>query len=260
MAARSVSYPRENLEKTLDFVREIHAHAGSSSYLNRESLAEIIKKSTASELASAAAHYGLFELKVSVGYKITPLFKRIEKPTNPSEQKVAILEALRNPKVYTQLLSRFSGERVPSSQFLENILSREFAIQEAAAPRAAKIFLENLHFAGVLFNGLLLLESQSPISEPSIEQNAPIQLNENPKNSHIEAEIRESNESYSDAEANHSKSASHKQAGHRVIEVMLNWDRYAKISLPSDPTQEEFLIISEELQRLEKRLFPQKPK
>jgi hypothetical protein len=243
--SRSASYPREKFETAFDFVKLIYGFAGAE-MVDRKGMAKIIGKSEglAGDLASAAVQFDLMELKINEGYKVSSLFKRIDKPTNESERKEAIIEAISHPTIYSLLIDKYEGEKLPTGKFLENILFREYRIAEAATSKAASILIHNLNYAGLLTSDGILARTTKP-SEAS------------PNSKTETLSDTDGSDHQVTNQASISDHPSHRQKIRaKELKIPLYWERFATIIMPEDISKEEFELIAEDLKRLESRLFP----
>lgn len=159
---RSAAYPSTALPEAIEQLRQIHNDLGKGPY-DRESAAKSlgytgVSGASASKIA-ALVHYGLIQ-RVGGGYIETDLGTSIALPVDQDEESKALLEAFKSPALFTKLLNDFGGKSLPAK--LEVILVRQYRITEQASKDVAKVFRESAEFVGVLKNGFLNEESDSP--------------------------------------------------------------------------------------------------
>ncbi|MDD5437644.1 MAG: hypothetical protein PHC70_00660 [Patescibacteria group bacterium] len=108
---------------------------------------------TAASVVGTLVHFGLLERSGPNTYIQSPLVERILRPVDQQEHDSAIIEAILKPRLYEALISKYSGQSLPT--MLPNILTRTYGITPSAASRAEQIFKESCEFAGILKNGVL---------------------------------------------------------------------------------------------------------
>jgi hypothetical protein len=147
---RSNAYPSISIRDAIDLTDFVQRNSGHS-FLKLEDIAKLTNKSVGgmSQKVGSAVQYGLLELKSGTGYRPSELYKKITKPVNESEKHLSLIEAFKSPKLYVELISRFSGSALPSEVILPNILERDHSVFDDAAKKAAQIFLENVDFLGL---------------------------------------------------------------------------------------------------------------
>ncbi|MEM0996210.1 MAG: hypothetical protein AAGN35_03985 [Bacteroidota bacterium] len=255
--ARSNKYPPKKVLETVDFASEIYRHAGSSVFVTREDAAKALKKSVGyvKLFFSAGAQYGLFEVKVRAGYRTTALFKDIAKPLSDESKREALRKSVCLPPLYQKLFGKFDGERIPTVDLLANLLCRdEYGIQDNAATKAATLFLENVQELGMIDeNGSLDVgayfevasetgpQIAEPNEDPEKKENDSISVEQQPTSVKLVAPTK----------------VEQRGTEGKQLRILLGWDRFATISLPPNPKREEIDIITEDLQRLRDRLFPE---
>lgn len=150
--AHSPSYPSSELNSILEFVTKIHTDLGHTQYHDKELIAKALgfAWSSIKMKISTCVQYGLLELKHGVGYKVSPLFIQIHKPVTEEEKRSALIEALRNPDLYSRLIDEYNEDVIPNIAVLGTILFRKYNIMEKAAEKAAEIFINNLKSLGLL--------------------------------------------------------------------------------------------------------------
>lgn len=147
---RSSAYPSIGLEQSLNLNAKLRGKLGKGPY-DRESVALALGYSgvtgvSATKIA-ALRQFGLLGWE-NKKYRQTELADKIHVPINEEEKRVSIIEAVKSPKLYSSLIERFSGSKLPG--MLNNILSRDFGINIAVATGLAENIIESLKFAGVI--------------------------------------------------------------------------------------------------------------
>lgn len=152
---RTTSYPRVDLESAIDLLNRLKNALGNGPYDRNSAATAMGYKGLSGASASrfaALLHYGLLSRNGTV-YNQSPLADRILIETSEEDKKTAIVEAVRNPKLYKSLTERFSGSSLPL--LLKNILVRDYGIPERASRGVVKNFKQSLEFAGILRNGVI---------------------------------------------------------------------------------------------------------
>jgi len=153
--ARSAAYPSITIQEAIDFVAQIKKSFPTSGF-RREDVISVLKKTAIHRDIAAAVQYGLVE-RNNDNYKLSTRVQSILTFVTEDEKRGAIIDCLKSPKLYIELIEKFKGHAIPPDQQLRAILTRFHNITEAAAPQAAEIFIENALFAGVLDEHRILL-------------------------------------------------------------------------------------------------------
>lgn len=164
---RSNAYPSLTVMESVDLTALINKNAGHH-FVKLEDIAKITNKSAGamSQKVGTAVQYGLLEMKSGIGYRPTELFKKISRPVSPEERHQGLIEAFKNPKLYEELITKFTGSPIPSEIILSNILERDLSIYDEAAKKAAATFLENVEDLN-LRNSYDELELEKKVEEAS---------------------------------------------------------------------------------------------
>lgn len=160
---RSSPYPSYTIDYCLDLVTKIYTNFGSGNYYaKREEIAKVLGISAAhlQTQVSSATQYGLLELKQSEGYKPSDLFRQIFKPLDENSKKNALTKVFQSPHLYEALIAKFGNEILPALTPLTNILIHHHNISDAAAEKAASIFIDNAKNLGFLNNENILSFSE----------------------------------------------------------------------------------------------------
>jgi hypothetical protein len=163
---RSSAYPAFTLEQAIEATKELREKLGKGPY-SRDDAARSLGYSgvtgvSAGKIASLV-HFGLLQRKGSAYYQ-SELADHIFLYRSDEERDSGIKRALNNPTLYKRLISAYEGQALPT--MLENILSRQYGIQEKVAKAAANTFKKSAQYAGILVNGVLVKEGISgPVTE-----------------------------------------------------------------------------------------------
>jgi hypothetical protein len=80
----------------------------------------------------------------------TPLAKAILKPTSEDEKKRKMVESFMAIPLFNAVATRFSGQPLPPSQALRNILEREFGVESNRVSEAERILIDSAREANLL--------------------------------------------------------------------------------------------------------------
>lgn len=86
-------------------------------------------------------------------YSLSDLAKRIVSPVSDEERAEAIAVAAGSPRLYSSLITEYGGKSLPV--MLDNILFRNYRINNRVTREVAKNFRKSLEFAGLLTNGVV---------------------------------------------------------------------------------------------------------
>ena len=154
---RSAAYPIFGIDKTDPFVLQLHTSYGKS-VIKREDAEAVNQFGYTNRFLAAGCQYGLLS-RDKDGYRITDLFISIHKPINENERRTALIEAFSSPKLYRALIDNYDGHAIPTE--LSTVLFRKHDIAEKASDSAAKVFIENGKYVGVIDEQNILRVSQS---------------------------------------------------------------------------------------------------
>lgn len=158
---RSSPYPSMTLEKGIRIMEIIRKKLGNGPY-DRLSIAQslgfkTVSGPTAQKIASLV-YFGLLNRTVNA-YRQSELSEKIFLQTSESEKEIAIKEAAQTPKLYSDLITKFTNNSLP--ELLTNILAREFRISEKIGKKVEADFRQTLEFAGLIQNGVVTTESSN---------------------------------------------------------------------------------------------------
>lgn len=153
---RSSAYPYLSIEQAIEKTEELRKNLGIGPY-SRESASKAIghEKITGSSASKIAAlvHFGLLSRGGNT-YSQTELANRILYHVSEEDRELAIKEAVKTPKLYLSLIDRYTGSSLPV--MLNNILVREYGINENVANDVAENFKLSLEYAKLLENGVVM--------------------------------------------------------------------------------------------------------
>lgn len=149
---RSVAYPSFTIQHCADLVTRIHKIFGNLTFTPRERLSKElnISDSHLQTQLSSCVQFGLLELKSKEGYKPTPLFTKLYRPTPNEKIEDAYLQAFQSPELYKGLIAQFNNQELPQEVGLAAILFRDYKVSDQASTAAAKIFVENAKFVNAI--------------------------------------------------------------------------------------------------------------
>ena len=152
---RSVAYPSVTVQQAIEIADELLKGLGKGPY-SREEAAKAIGHTAltgaASRKIAALVQYGLL-IRIGNTYSQTQLAQDILIPIDEKQKRAAIIQSVRNPKLFASLIERYQEQALPN--MLESILVRE-KINHSVAAEVASTFRESLEYAGVLQNGVIL--------------------------------------------------------------------------------------------------------
>jgi hypothetical protein len=169
---RSNSYPSRTHRFAVAFVERIYQELGSSDFHSKEDIAKVhgLAVPSIKTTLSTAQQYGLLEIKHGVGYKVTALAIKIFHPENDSEKISSIVESLRAPDLFNELLNEFNNQVVPSQVGITNIIIRRYKFKSVVAERIAEIFIDNIKDYNLINpKNMLVLDNKTRIKNAEIK-------------------------------------------------------------------------------------------
>ena len=237
---RSAAYPSITIEKAIEFILPVvRSFPREGIIITREDVARVKKTSAAAIQRDVAtcAQYGIL-LKDKEGYKISETAKLLANQFIPdTETKRIVLECFQSPKLYKDLLKYLNNHAIPDD--LPYTLVKSHGISDKAAPEAAKIFIENAKFSGVLGDDGILRVDDGGESVPYANV-----IEDTPKR---EPKIFEIQEVQQNLLASVSK-------GVEKEIINLGNKRSFIISYPDDITKKELNIVKKHLEIIEFRI------
>lgn len=153
MNKRGATYPAATLKQAIELAKKIaQSELGDGPY-TRQVIAHSLGYSEASGLIAAkmaaCVHFGIMTNNGN-GYRFSTLGKHLV-DSSYANQKQALGEAARTPLLYNRLISDFGKECLPDD--LEELLTKNYNINPAVAPKVARVFRSSLEYAGLLNRG-----------------------------------------------------------------------------------------------------------
>ena len=168
--ARSKLYPRYDLEVAIKLI-ELVSKLGRNNVSENAVAAETGKSITNSSFIgrmSSAKQFGLIS-KDGGKLSLTQLGNEIMFPPDDATKAEAIKKAFTMPTLYKELIDAFTGTRIPEYGSLGNRLINDYGIEAGAKDIAAKNFIKSAEYAGIVQNGILVIESDL-VDQPSTGQ------------------------------------------------------------------------------------------
>lgn len=151
-AQRSSPYPSYTIQQSLELVKTIYESYGNTVNVTREQAAKLLGVSTSNiqSKMSTAVQYGFLTLKLKEGYMVSKQFIAWARPIDDAQRREALLTAFKSPSLYQALIARFDGNILPLAEPLANLLLQSHRIYEAGCGEAAKVFIDNANYLGLL--------------------------------------------------------------------------------------------------------------
>ncbi len=180
---RSPAYPAVGLEKAISLIHKLDEKFSDDPFSRDTAANELGLERGGNSFRKIAAlvHFGLIERKGS-SYKMADLAKRIIFPGDDEEgAKTALIEAVKNPKLYKTLIGHYVGKPLPTALHHRLITQEKF--NRAVAEKVVKDFKKSLDFAGILKNGIITNSEDTTISPEvkSYETPPSSEANDQPK-------------------------------------------------------------------------------
>ena len=167
---RSAVYPAVALDECVEFVRTVNKLGGRK--VASTSIAEALGVSPATysfrAKVSSSKQFGLIK-STGGAVELCDIAKKILYPTDDLSSKQLLIQCLMTAPLYKKLIEKYNDSAVPTTERLGNILFQEHNITRAAKDNAAKKFITSLEYAGVLQNGVLVLDDCAEGSELEAE-------------------------------------------------------------------------------------------
>lgn len=164
---RSVAYPSLGLQEAIQNTEDLRKKLGMGPY-SRDAAVKALGYSGISGASgtkiAALVHFGLLSRDADT-YRQSPLADRILVPPDEAERDKAIIEAVKTPKLYNQLISDFTNKSLPT--LLPNVLFHTYKINEKVAQEVATNFTQSIEFAGILKNGIITDAESDIVSQKS---------------------------------------------------------------------------------------------
>jgi len=158
---RSRLYPRYNIEEAIKLIQVVSG-LGRKNVSEKSVAAETGKSITNSGFIGRVSSARQFALISKDGGKIslTQLGNEIMFPVDDTSKAEAIKRAFSMPTLYKELIDAFGGTKIPEHSSLGNRLLNDYGIEAGAKDVAAKNFIKSAEYAGVMQNGILIVENE----------------------------------------------------------------------------------------------------
>jgi hypothetical protein len=150
----SFPYPVLPFQNALEVAKAVCDSGGANSPVQKSVIAHALNSSESSggfiQRLGTARIYGMIEGRGD--YRLTDGAKRYFFPSSEAEKRQATLQLLSSAPIFAEIIKRFDGNRIPTSDMLANVLLREFGIPESWKVRVARFFIKAVGDAGILDN------------------------------------------------------------------------------------------------------------
>jgi len=161
-------YPLFALPECFRVAEAVRDLGGARSPVRKSSLAQHLKfpesSPSFSQRLGAAKAFKLIEGHGS--YSLSDAAKRYFYPISESQKAEAGLEILSSPLAFQSIIRRFSGDKLPTSEIIANIVHREAGVPLSWKDRTASFFRKSAEFLGVVdAEGFLRYGNENAVSE-----------------------------------------------------------------------------------------------
>ncbi len=182
---RSTAYPGIGLGESVELVFKLREKLGQGPHKRSAAAVGIgysgLSGASARKIA-AMTHFGLLD-RTGDRYTVSILANRILFPISNEDKEMAIIEAAKQPNLYSLLLSKYSGEKLPA--MLQNVLRADYGISPTAAPEAVAAFVETMKFSRLLDENGILSSFMNATKEISANENTNTESLQSPASSQI---------------------------------------------------------------------------
>ena len=165
---KSKEYPACTLDKAISFVskfKDFPQNKQISYGIAAEKCNVSANTKSFRYTLSAARQYRLIATSTRSSFVLLPAAMRLIRPTETNDALQALkVECFSNPKLYSELITAYSGKSIPALAKLENVLITYHDILPTAAKKAAETFIGTANEVGVVQNGILSVGIQ-PVEE-----------------------------------------------------------------------------------------------
>jgi hypothetical protein len=139
------SAPFYTIEFCLSMIKSIVSQRGETPFSKKD--AALLLEKSASNVSiklGACGQYGLLSNDRGKGYRVTPLYNKIELFTSVEQKNASLLTAMNNPPVYKKLIDDYNGKVLPTNEeMFVNLLVSSYSMIKASAVLASRIFIKN---------------------------------------------------------------------------------------------------------------------
>ena len=146
-------YPVTAFQNAVEVARAVSDAGGANVDVQNPVIAHALHAShTSGAFAarlSSARTYGMI-VGGRNGYRLSDAAKRYFFPSSESDKRRGLFELLNAPPIFSEIIKRFDGNKLPSTEMLANVLMREMKVPESWKERVARFFLKAAQGAGVI--------------------------------------------------------------------------------------------------------------
>lgn len=147
--------PRHSLAEAVRVAQAIEDHYGGNAVSPMDvavSLGSTPSSSWFRTITGAAVAYGLTEGAYNSGQiKLTPRGQRLVAPTAEGQSEAALREALLEPRVMREFLTKYDRKKLPPDEIARNVIS-SLGVAKDAAERTLEAILDSARHVGVIRN------------------------------------------------------------------------------------------------------------
>jgi hypothetical protein len=146
-------YPVTSFQNALEVAHAVAEAGGANADVQNPVTAHALHAShTSGAFAarlSSARTYGMI-IGGRNGYRLTDGAKRYFFPASEADKRQGLFELLAAPPIFSEIIKRFDGNKLPGTEMLANVLMREMKVPESWKERVARFFLKAAQDAGVV--------------------------------------------------------------------------------------------------------------
>lgn len=172
---KSNEYPAVTLNQSIEFVGKFKDYPRSKP-ISYDAAAKECGVSPSNKSfrynISSAKQFGLISTSTGLTFTLLEPAYRLVRPTeSESALRTLKIECFSSPKLYSELLSNYTGKSLPPVDTIENILINYHKIMPSVAKNAAQKFIVSATELGIVQNGVLCLDTDLD-TEESVEKEA----------------------------------------------------------------------------------------
>lgn len=160
---KSQMYPGASWSAAVNLIETINTKFGGST-VSYEELSRVYNVSPSTKSftgrLSGAKQYGLIET-LSGTISITNFGKSYLYPTTENSRNEIALEAIKKPKLFSDLIDRYNNKPLPTKELLSNVLMAEYSIMQNVKDSVANIFIDTIDQLGLRVNGILKYDTSN---------------------------------------------------------------------------------------------------
>jgi hypothetical protein len=152
-APKPPGYPYYSLDRAIAAAEAVRDSGGANQDVLKSTVAAKLQLTEDSPtllgVLGAARLFGLITGRGS--YRLTDLAKCYFYPTVDADPATARVLMAKEPPLFSALIDRFDGSRLPNAEFLANLFAKEYTgISESWRPRVASLFLSTVRDARIV--------------------------------------------------------------------------------------------------------------